>query len=106
MKITWNGFLGVAVKCFPNEACGFLFSKNLYTPEEEWFVFPCKNIAENPEYEWKPNKEEMLKIKKHAMKLGLTKLGNIHTHPCFDSKDIEELFLSSDTDLKFARKFK
>lgn len=112
MKINWNGFLKHAVKEYPNEVCGFLFSKKPYHTEEEWFVFPIKNISETPEDEWIPDRKEMLKAKAKAIKLGLVKIGNVHSHPYqfmvgeeYDERKMQEIIHPSELDLKFARKF-
>jgi hypothetical protein len=108
MKITWNGFLGRAIEEYPNEVAGFLFSKQPYSPEEEWFVFPVKNVSKDPEHEWIPDKDEMHKIKQKAVKLGLVKIGNVHTHPIPDSLtfyEIEQANQPSPKDLHFARRF-
>mgnify|MGYP001616375744 CR=1 FL=1 len=109
--IFWNGFLKHAAKEYPKEACAFLFSKLPYSQEEEWFVFAVKNIAENPKEAWIPDKQEMLKIKAKSIKLGLVKIGNVHTHPyskewgVFNEDTMKEIIQPSDIDLKFARKF-
>ena len=109
MKINWNNFLKIAVKEYPKEACAFLFSKKPYSNKEEWFVFPIKNISSNPEEEWIPDKKEMLKVKAKAIKLGLVKIGNIHSHPYkeggFNEDKMKDIIQPSDKDLLFARKF-
>jgi len=111
MKVNWNGFLKLAVRKYPKEVCGFLFSKQPYNSKEEWFVFPVKNISENPEDGWIPDRKEMLKIKAKAIKLGLVKIGNVHTHPYYkefgeyNEEKMKEIIQPSDTDLLFARKF-
>lgn len=104
MKIHWNGFLEKAVKEYPKEACAFLFSKEPYSINEEWFVFPVKNVAENPEEQWIPDKKETLKIKNESTKQQLVKIGNIHTH-CLHGENIDEMFKPSNLDLKFAQRF-
>lgn len=105
IKINWNNFLEIAKEEYPKEACAFLFAKNLYSPAEEWFVFPVKNIHENPEEGWLPDKKEMKKAKKEAMKTQLIKIGNIHSHPHHKELDIDEELLPSETDLNFAKKY-
>ena len=110
-KINWNGFLEHAVKEHPKEACAFLFSKKPYTKEEEWYVFSITNVADNPEEAWIPDKKEMLKVKSKATKLGLVKIGNVHTHPYYDEwkpydeDKMREIIQPSAKDLHFARKF-
>ncbi len=107
IKIHWNGFLEHAKKEYPDEACAFLFSKKPYSSSEEWFVFKVKNASPTPENRWIPDRKEMLKVKARALKQGLVKIGNIHTHPCL-VKEIDmpdDLHLPSETDLKFARRF-
>lgn len=104
IKINWNGFLKKAVDEYPKEACAFLFSRKPYSSEEEWFVFQVKNISEDPDA-WIPNKKDMLKVKAKAIKMGLTKIGNIHSHPHKFGNDMDEEILPSDKDLSFARRF-
>ena len=111
MKINFNGFLEKAMKEYPKEACAFLFSKKPYSNEEEWFCFPVKNIAENPEEAWIPDRKEMLKVKARAIKMGLVKIGNVHTHPYhkewkpYNKDTMKEIIQPSDLDLSFARRF-
>ena len=107
-KIVWNGFLKAAVENYPNESCAFLFSHAPYTDHEEWWVFPVKNVSENPREEWIPDKKEMLKVKKEARTLGFVKIGNIHTHPYPKNKKYDEDFMKefiqpSNKDLMYAR---
>ena len=112
-KINWNGFLEHAVKEYPKEACAFLFSKKPNTKKEEWYVFSITNVADNPEEAWIPDKKEMLNVKSKATKLGLVKIGNVHTHPYYkDWKNVDdfltivdEIIKPSEKDLYFARKF-
>lgn len=105
MEIEWNGFLKKAVESFPKETCAFLFSSKPYSPEEKWIVFPVRNVCETPLTGWIPCKAETNKIKQKATKMGLVKIGNIHTHPITPGDDIEESFLPSDTNLRYARRF-
>ena len=104
MKIHWNGFLEQAVKNFPCESCAFLYSKKPYSPEEEWFVFPVRNDADNRINRWKPLKKDLMRVRQQAIKQQLVKIGNIHTHPYVEG-DIEGYFEPSELDLKYARKF-
>ncbi len=111
-KINFNGFLKKAVEESPKEVCAFLFSKKPYSDKEEWFCFPIQNIDPHPEEGWMPDKKETQKIKQEARKLGLVKIGNIHTHPipksfhsCIGEDFIEENFKPSERDLKFAQKY-
>lgn len=109
MKINFNGFLKIAVESFPNEACGMLYSKNLYSDKEEWFVFNCKNISKTPKDKWIPDKKELAKIKRQADKLQLIKIGNIHTHPYYGDNKLENLdyyVQPSKEDLYYANKFR
>lgn len=103
--IYWNGFLTHAIQEYPKEACAFLFSKKPYSKDEEWQVFAVKNVADNPEEAWIPDKKEMLKVKAKATKLGLVKIGNIHTHPYWKEFGEFNLDKPSEKDLHFARKF-
>lgn len=110
MKITWNNFLKIAVQNYPKESCGFLFSRLPYSSEEELVVFPVKNISITPTQEWIPEPNEMAKVKAKARRLGLVKIGNVHTHPfggilAEHNTDLEQLMQPSDKDLKFAQKF-
>ena len=105
MKIHWNSFLKKAVEAYPKEACAFLFSKRPYSPEEEWYVCPVDNIADNPEEAWIPDRKQMYKAKAIAIFNKLVKIGNIHSHPYIEGHDIEELIQPSKLDLKFARRF-
>ena len=109
MKINFNQFLYFAREAYPNEACGMLYSKNLYSDDEEWFVFPCGNVSKNPKEEWIPDKKELAKIKRQADKLKLIKIGNIHTHPYDGDDKIENLnyyVKPSEKDLYYANKFR
>ena len=110
-KIHWNGFLKHAVEECPKEVCAFLFAKQPYSKNEEWYVFSVKNVAEDPVGAWIPDKKEMLKVKSKATKMGIVKIGNVHTHPYyeewlpFDIDKMNEIIQPSDKDLHFARKF-
>ena len=101
----------MAIEKYPEEVCGFLFAKNLYNEQEKWFVFSVKNIADNPEEAWIPDKQEMFKVKAKATKLKLIKIGNVHSHPYYEewkpySEDkMREIIKPSEKDLHFARKF-
>lgn len=109
MRINFNGFLKIAVEGYLNEVCGMLYSKNLYSDKEEWVVFPCANISENPTNEWIPDSKELIKIKKKADSLGLIKIGNIHTHPYDGDEDLDKLnhyVQPSEKDLYYAKKFR
>jgi len=105
IKIHWNGYLEHAVKNYPNETCAFLFSKMPYSPEEEWFVFPVKNIDNNPLDRWTPSRKEMLSAKSRAIKSKLVKIGNIHSHPIGKEHWHEDCLLPSSDDLSFARRW-
>lgn len=110
-RIRWNGFLKHAIGEYPKEACAFLFSKQPYSEKEEWFVFVVKNIADDPVGAWIPDKKEMLKVKAKATKMGLVKIGNVHTHPywkelgIYNEDKMQEIIKPSEKDLHFARKF-
>ena len=105
IKIHWNGFLEHAMKECPKEACAFLFSSKPYSPEEEWFVYPVKNIDNEPLDRWTPSRKEMLEVKSKAIKNKLVKIGNIHSHPLSKNLWNEKWLLPSDIDLQFARKW-
>jgi len=111
-QIKFNGFLKEAMQNYPKESCAFLYSDKPLEQDGKWFVFSIKNISEEPEHFWIPDKKEVAKIKKKARDMNLIKIGNIHTHPipesfesCIGEDFIEENFKPSDTDLKFAKKF-
>jgi len=106
MEINWNGFLKIAVEEYPKEACAFLFSNKPYSPDEEWFVFPVKNVSTTPETKWEPDKKKLQIIKSKAKAKGLTQIGNVHTHPYDPNEDIEKLLLPSPIDLAYARRYK
>lgn len=109
MKIVLNGFLKQAVENYPNESSGSLFTKNPYTPREVWYVFPVKNVSEDKRNSWKPDKDDMQRVKNKAKKLGLIKIGNVHTHPYpnhdWEGSTVEDNMRPSNADLKFAQKF-
>jgi len=106
MKLHLNGMLKHAVESWPNEVCAFLFSNGPYSSDEEWHAFIVKNASDDPENRWIPDRKEMLTVKAKAIKLGLTKIGNIHSHPVQGDYDWRgEYLLPSDDDLKFARRF-
>ena len=105
MKIHWNGFMKSVVDEYPREVCAFLFSRSPYSYDEEWFVFQVKNISEIPAEEWIPDKNEMHRVKAKAIKMGLTKIGNIHSHPFIEGYLIENVIGPSKKDLQFARRF-
>ena len=104
MKLHLNGLVKHACDSWPNEVCGFLFSSGPYSLDEEWYFFPVSNDSMDPENEWIPNRKDMLAVKAKAMKMGLTKIGNIHSHPFHGLWD-ETHFLPSAKDLTFARRF-
>jgi hypothetical protein len=110
MKVNGLGdYIARAVIVYPEEMAGFLFAKNLYSPQEEWLIIPVKNVSPEPENSWMPDKAGMLKAKKAATDQGYIKIGNIHSHPCpDDARTVEEwgqLVKPSDKDLWFARRF-
>ncbi len=125
IKMHWNNFLSLCCKQYPKESCAMLYSKRPFSRQEEWFVFPIRNVHENPEEGWIPDKKELAKLKKETEKLDLVKIGNVHRHPLprkeefgdyivgnkrlidfYDEVDMWEEFGSpSEIDLKYARKF-
>lgn len=109
LKVYLNGFLKEAIENYPNESSGFLFTSNPYSPNEEWHIFSVKNIAEDKQSAWKPDKNDMQRVKQKAKKLGLIKIGNVHTHPypniLWKGSSVEDNRRPSDIDLKFAQKF-
>jgi hypothetical protein len=107
-KIRWHGFLKKCVEEYPKEVVAILYTDFPFTENEEWYAFPVKNIHPEPLNNWLPCKKDMQEIKKIARGLGLTKIGNIHTHPYpqgveFKEEVLQELLLPSDTDCKFAK---
>jgi hypothetical protein len=110
VDIEWNGFLKICCDNYPNESCGMLYAKTPFQITEKWFVFPVDNVAEDKTKEWQPDKKQLAKVKKKAKELGLTRIGNIHSHPFpKDAKriddNIEYLRHPSKMDLKYAQKF-
>jgi len=111
MKINWNGFLEKAIEAYPEERAAFLFTTKPYGGQaEKWVVMPVINIHENPEDGWIPDKKDMARIKAEAIKKGMTKIGNIHTHPYhkeFENDNVPfiDVISPSPKDLKFARRF-
>jgi len=118
IKIHWNGFLEICCKAYPKEACAMLYAKKPFSEEQEWFVYPIKNVHPEPCNGWQPDNKELSKIKRQTDKEGLVKIGNVHSHPLPPVKDHQELSDDedmcdmwkrysepSDIDLQFARKF-
>ncbi len=117
VTINWNEFLKMCCTNYPNESCAFLFAEKPFSEFEKWHVFPVANNSSDPTNSWIPDKSQMAKVKKKARAFGLTKIGNIHSHPIpFDLLHkvpspgeefdiVREASLPSELDLKFARKF-
>lgn len=114
VDIHWNGFIKQCCTNYPRESCAFLFAKIPFRMVEEWHVFPVDNIADDKQHHWQPDKKQMVKFKKKAKELGLTRIGNIHSHPIpknyeeiFGSKEeaIEHANYPSDEDLKYAKRY-
>jgi len=106
-KISWNNFLGMCRKEYPKEACGVLYSDKPYSDEESWIIFPITNVDQNPEEGWYFDSKELQKIKNQAKKRKLVRIGNVHTHCILEGEKFsEEFFEPSDTDLKFAQKYR
>lgn len=79
--IEWNTFIEMCCKNYPEESCAYLFAKTPFRMIEEWFVFPVENLATDKTKQWASNLDDLKKVKKEAKKQGLTKIGNIHSHP-------------------------
>ena len=114
IDIEWNNFLKRCCDNYPNESCAFLFAKTPFRITERWFVFPVDNVAKDKQQQWQPDREQLAKIKKKSKELGLTRIGNIHSHPIpknyeeiFGSKEeaIEHAKYPSDEDLKYAKRY-
>lgn len=108
VKVHFNGWLRKAVKAYPKEAAGFLYSLRPYTPDEEWVVFPVRNVDPHPLEAWKPNLKELKIIRRIARDRTLVHIGNVHTHPLPPDADedvVREALFPSDMDLKFAKRF-
>ena len=115
IDIEWNNFLKICCDNYPEESCAFLYAKIPFHITEKWFVFPVDNVAEDKKEGWLPDKKQMAKIKRKARFLGLTKIGNIHSHPLpenfkdFDTSSREKIIdyhkQPSDVDLKYAKKY-
>jgi len=108
IDIHWNGFIKQACDNYPEESCAFLFAKKPFGLNEEWFVFPVDNDFDGDKKEgWKPNKKQLLKVKKKAKEMKLTKIGNIHSHPLRATPiedNIEYMRYPSSIDLKYAKR--
>lgn len=114
IDIDWNDFLKICCENYPNESCALLFAKIPFRIVESWYVFPVDNISKNKTREWIPDKKQMQIAKRKAKKLGLTRIGNIHSHPIpinykeiFGNKEkaINHADSPSDMDLKYAQRF-
>jgi proteasome lid subunit RPN8/RPN11 len=107
MKVTveWNGFIKICCEAYPEERAAFLYADKPFSGEERWTAFPVKNVSEDPENSWIPDKKDMARIKREAKKLKLTQIGNVHSHPFLESFTGEDLKQPSDVDLRFARRF-
>lgn len=110
IDIHWNGFIKICCNKYPEESCGILFAKKPFSDPEEWYVFPVDNIAVDKTKEWQPDKKQLQKVKKKAKELGLTRIGNIHSHPLpKDAKPIEDnieyMRYPSGKDLKYAKRW-
>ncbi len=108
--VAWNGFVALAINSYPKEACGMLYAHKPYTDEEYWVIMPCENIAEDPENMWVPDKRSITRARKLSREQGLTKIGNVHSHPFPRNLDetqetIKDLVQPSEMDLKYAKKF-
>ena len=97
--------MGHAVKEYPKEACGFLYTRNQYTPNEEWMVESLDNVSDTPETSWIPSTSQTRAINKKNTDKGWTKIGNIHSHPVKNVNQVKDQNGPSDLDLKYARKF-
>jgi len=114
IDINWNNFLKICCENYPNESCALLFAKIPFRMVEEWYVFPVDNVSENKTKRWIPDKKQMQQVKRLAKKQGLTKIGNIHSHPIpinyneiFGTLEeaIDHANSPSDLDLKYAQRF-
>jgi len=108
ITIHWNGFIKQCCDSYPEECCAFLFSKKPFSSDEEWFVFPVANVAKDRRARWIPDKKELQKVKNKAKSMGLTRIGNIHSHPLPEGRNdedtIQAICYPSEMDLKYARR--
>ena len=109
IDIHWNGFIEQCYNSYPEECCAFLFARKPFSNSEEWFVFPVTNVAEDKRKGWVPDKKELQKVKKKAKEMGLTRIGNIHSHPLPEGANADENIIEfmrhpSEIDLKYARR--
>lgn len=113
--INWNGFLGTITQPSRSkqESCAWIFA-DIQT--DYWEIFEVKNIGlkyrgdtveERVRSSFAPDKKDFAKIKRKARKLGLTKIGNVHTHVVIgsDPNELEYQFRPSEPDLKYAKKY-
>jgi len=111
MKIHWNGFIKQCCEAHPHEACAVLYIKHPFTKGQELFVFPITNVHGSPEEGWNFDSKELARAKREAQKLGLVKIGNVHSHPLAPGqRDLgidawRVIGLPSNTDLMFAKKY-
>jgi len=110
IDIHWNGFIKQCCENYPEESCAYLFAKTPFNLNEEWFVFPIDNVAEDKNIQWQPDIKQLRKVKKMAKEMGLTRIGNIHSHPLSSvfptrEENIEDAKYPSDKDIKYAQKF-
>jgi len=119
-KTSWLNFVKEITK--PNnyeETCAWLYIDTPFESNYKIYVYPVKNIGlpgESTRDTFSPDKKDFRRVKKEITKLGLTKIGNLHTHVLSPKDwwlkqnspvqtDIDAFSLPSGRDLKFARKF-
>ena len=81
LRINWNDFPEIAMQEYPCEAGGMLYAKRPFSEEQELYVFPVRNVSDEPETHYLPDDEEIVRIAREAEERGLVKLGNVHSHP-------------------------
>lgn len=103
--ISWNGWLEDAIRNYPRESCGILYTSRPYdSTMENWHIIPVKNVSPTPLSAWQPDRQELEQAKEHARNGKWTQLGNVHTHPHF-LRPAPDDALPSDVDLRFARRY-
>ena len=107
-KVNWNGFLKKCIKEYPKESVALIYTENPYTDEEIWHICPVKNVAKNPENNFKVDDKEAKELGKSSRGSYWNFIGSIHTHPYpedieFDEGMLQRKLLPSEKDLRSSK---
>jgi len=123
---SWGAFEDLVTKPRQyQESCGWMFIDRPFCSDHRVFLYPVKNMGRKgfSTFEsFAPDKREFQRVKEVAKKMGLTRVGNVHTHVIVSSYIAEEheelpyvdnweelieskVHLPSKDDLRFARRF-